>query len=82
METINRNILTSITTIVAVLTLIGVGLSDIFTFNIAILIGLIAGSISSIIAPRVWILLERKSMDRPEDEDDEVSEMKIKGVNC
>ena len=38
METINRNILTSITTIVAVLTLIGVGLSDIFTFNIAILI--------------------------------------------
>lgn len=83
METINRNIWTSITTIVAVLTLIGVGLSDIFTFNIAILIGLIAGSISSlIIAPRVWMLLERKSMDRPEDEDDEVSEMKIKGVNC
>lgn len=82
-ETISRNIWTSITTIIAVIALICVGLSDIFTFNIAILIGLIAGGISSlIIAPRVWMLLERKSMDRPEEDDDEVSEMKIKGVNC
>ena len=82
METINRNILTSITTIVAVLTLLCVGLNDILTFNIAILIGLIAGTISSLlIAPRVWMLLERRSMDRPEEEDDEPIEMKVKGVN-
>lgn len=82
-QTINRNVWTSVTTIVAVVTLICVGLSDILTFNIAILVGLIAGAISSlIIAPRIWMLFERRSMDNPDEDDDEVSEMKIKGVNC
>lgn len=81
-ETITRNVWTSITTIVAIITLIGMGLNDILTFNIAILVGLIAGTISSLlIAPRVWMLLERRSMDRPEEEDDEPTEMKVKGVN-
>ena len=28
-----------------------------------------------------WMLLERRSMDRPEEEDDEPTEMKVKGVN-
>lgn len=82
-ESISRNILTSITTIICVVVLLCVGLNDIFTFNIAILIGLIAGTISSlIIGPRIWINLEKRSMDKPEDEDDEVSELKVKGVNC
>ena len=83
-QTINRNIWTSITTIVSVLTLIFIGLSDIFTFNIAVLIGLIAGTISSLlIGPRIWIFLERRSMLRPDDDDDEdeVQELKIKGIN-
>lgn len=81
-ETITRNVWTSITTIAAIVTLLCVGLNDILTFNIAILVGLIAGTISSLlIAPRVWMLLERKSMDRPEEEDDEPIEMKVKGVN-
>lgn len=81
-ETITRNLWTSITTIAAIVTLLCVGLNDILTFNIAILIGLIAGTISSLlIAPRVWMLLERRSMDRPEEEDDEPTEMKVKGVN-
>lgn len=81
-ETITRNVWTSITTIAAIVTLLCVGLNDILTFNIAILIGLIAGTISSLlIAPRVWMLLERRSMDRPEEEDDEPTEMKVKGVN-
>lgn len=81
-ETITRNVWTSITTIAAIVTLLCVGLNDILTFNIAILIGLIAGTISSLlIAPRVWMLLERRSMDRPEEEDDEPIEMKVKGVN-
>ena len=81
-ETITRNVWTSITTIAAIITLLCVGLNDILTFNIAILIGLIAGTISSLlIAPRVWMLLERRSMDRPEEEDDEPTEMKVKGVN-
>ena len=41
-----------------------------------------AGTISSLlIGPRVWMMLERRSMDRPEEEDDEPIEMKVKGVN-
>lgn len=81
-ETITRNVWTSITTIAAIVTLLCVGLNDILTFNIAILVGLIAGTISSLlIAPRVWMLLEKRSMDRPEEEDDEPIEMKVKGVN-
>lgn len=81
-ETITRNVWTSITTLAAIVTLLCVGLNDILTFNIAILVGLIAGTISSLlIAPRVWMLLERRSMDRPEEEDDEPIEMKVKGVN-
>ena len=81
-ETISRNVWTSITTIVAVVTLISVGLNDILTFNIAILIGLIAGSFSSLlIGPRVWMILEKRSIDKPEEEDIEPHELKIKGIN-
>ena len=81
-ETITRNVWTSITTVTAIITLLCVGLNDILTFNIAILVGLIAGTISSLlIAPKVWRLLERRSMDRPEEEDDEPTEMKVKGAN-
>ena len=82
-ETVNRNIWTSITTIVAIVTLLCVGLNDILTFNVAILIGLIAGTISSLlIGPRVWMALEKKSMERPEEEDDnEPEELKVKGIN-
>ncbi len=81
-QTINRNIWTSITTIVAVVVLICVGLNDILTFNLVILIGLIAGSISSLlIGPRVWMILEKRSEEKPDDDDDEVEELKIKGIN-
>lgn len=81
-ETMSRNVWTSITTIVAVITLICVGLNDILTFNIAILIGLIAGSFSSLlIGPRVWMILEKRSIDKPEEDDDEPHELKIKGIN-
>ena len=82
-QTINRNIWTSITTIVSVVTLICVGLNDIITFDIAILIGLIAGTISSLlIGPRIWMVLEKRSIDKPEsDDDDELQELKVKGIN-
>ncbi len=83
-QTIVRNIYTSVTTIIASLTLLFVGLNDIFTFNISILVGLVAGSISSLlIGPKVWLLLEKRSINRPSDEDEEkeVEEMKVKGIN-
>ena len=83
-DTISRNVLTSITTIIAVVTLIAVGLNDIFTFNIAILIGLIAGAISSLlIGPTLLMYLEKRSMNKPEeDEDDDgPEELKINSRN-
>ena len=83
-ETINRNIWTSLTAIIAVAMLLIVGLNDLLTFNISILIGLISGSISSLLmGPTVWLLLEKRRMNLPEDDDDddEVQELKVKGVN-
>lgn len=81
-NTFNRNILTSITTIIAVVTLICVGLNDIYTFNISVLIGLIAGTISSLlIGPRLWIRFEKRTMHKKDDDDEEEEELKIKGIN-
>ena len=82
-ETVSRNVWTSVTTISAVVILLCVGLNDIYTFNVSILIGLVAGSISSLlIGPRVWMAFEKRSQNRPDDEDeDEVEELKIKGIN-
>ena len=81
-ETISRNVWTSITTISAVVVLLSVGLNDIYTFNVSILIGLVAGSISSLlIGPRVWMALEKRSQNIPDDDEDEVEELKIKGIN-
>lgn len=82
-QTVNRNIWTSITTIVSVLTLIVIGLNDIFTFNIAVLIGFLAGTISSLlIGPRIWMVFENRTMSKPQDDDeDEVRELTIKGIN-
>ena len=47
------------------------------------MIGLCAGTVSSLlIGPRIWMALEKKSMDKPdEDDDDEIEELKIKGIN-
>ena len=81
-ETISRNIYTTITTLIAVISLIAVGLNDILTFNLAILVGLIAGAVSSLlIGPNLLIYLEKRSMNKPEEDDDEVEELKIKGIN-
>ena len=81
-ETISRNVWTSITTIVAIICLMAVKLNDILTFNIAVLIGLVAGSFSSLlIGPKVWTILEKRSIDHPDEDDDEVEELKIKGIN-
>lgn len=83
-EVIIRNILTTITTISAVLSLIILGVNEIFTFNIAILVGLIAGAFSSIFfAPNLWLYLESKTIGKIKNHKilDEVDEMSIKGIN-
>ena len=86
-ETFTRTIYTSITTLLPVIALIVLGSSEILTFNIAMLIGLIAGTYSSIyIATIMFTVLESKSLGKPEKKKivytDDINEKKIKGINC
>ena len=60
-QTIGRSIITSITTMLPVIMMILFGSYEIFNFNIALFIGLISGTYSSIfIASQVWYDLEKK----------------------
>ena len=66
-ETFTRSIYTSITTLIPVVALIVLGSKEIFTFNTAMLIGLIAGTYSSLlIAPALFmdIVLENHKKRR------------------
>ena len=61
---------------------------SLFFFNIALLVGFIAGVYSSIyISNQLWLILEDRKIKKPikpkkKDDDDEIEELKIKGVNC
>lgn len=81
-----RSLLTTFTTLLPVLSLIIFGSNEIFAFNLAILIGLIAGLFSSIfVSNSIWLFLEKQSLKRPEREKKETNEeeeVQIKGINC
>ena len=81
-----RSILTTITTIFPVVCLIMWGATEIFNFNVALLVGFIAGVYSSIyISNQLWLFLEIKRVQKPQKEkkdDDEINEIQVKGVNC
>ena len=81
-----RTILTTITTIVPVICLIIFGSSEIYGFNIALLVGFIFGVFSSIfISNQLWLILEERRITHPKKEKkdiDEIDEIKIKGINC
>lgn len=89
-ETITRSIITSLTTLIPVISLLILGSHEIVNFNYALLIGLIAGTYSSIfIATRLWLSLEKKHVGKEEkkkwyevDDKDELEELKVKGINC
>ena len=86
-EIFTRTIYTSVTTLVPVIALIFLGSSEILTFNLAMLFGLIAGTYSSIyIATALFAVLESKNITKPEKKKiiytDEIEEKKIKGINC
>ena len=85
-RTLSRTILTTITTIIPVIILLVLGSHEIINFNIALLIGFIAGTYSSIfISNMLWLWLEKKRISKPQkvdDDDDEIQELKIKGINC
>ena len=86
-ETFTRTIYTTITTLLPVLVLVILGSSGILTFNIAMLVGLVAGTYSSIyIAVIFFLWLEKKSLGKKKKEKkvykDDFEEKKIKGINC
>lgn len=80
-----RTILTTVTTIIPVICLLIMGAKEIVNFNIALLVGFVFGTISSIfISNYLWKVLEYKRITKPkkEDKDDEITEYKVKGINC
>ncbi len=86
-ETFGRTVNTTITTLIPVITLIILGSSEILSFNLAMLIGLIAGTYSTIfIATALFLVLEKKNLGKPKKVKrvytDEFEEKKIKGINC
>ncbi|MBR3211253.1 MAG: protein translocase subunit SecD [Bacilli bacterium] len=86
-ETFTRTIYTTVTTLLPVVILMVLGSSGIFTFNVAMLIGLIAGTYSSIfIATVFFLIIEKKNLGKPKKAKkvykDELEEKKIKGINC
>ncbi len=83
-ETLSRNIQTSLSTLVSVIVLLLLGINEIFTFNVAILIGLIAGAFSTLfMAPRIWLYLEIKDFRNPRKtvETKELEEKSVRGIN-
>lgn len=81
-----RSMLTTLTTLFPVICLLVLGAKEIANFNIALLVGFIAGVYSSIyISNQIWLMLEIRSIKKPKKEkkdDDEINELEIKGVNC
>lgn len=85
-ETAFRSLITTITTMLPVISLIIFGSKEIINFNIAMLIGLISGTLTSLfLAPTIWLLFTKKEIKNPNKkkwyEDDEVEEKMIKGIN-
>lgn len=82
-----RNILTSITTLTAIITLLLLSTTGVKEFNITVLIGLTAGTFSSLLlALYIWLKLELYRLKHPkvkkdDDDDDENYEKLIKGIN-
>ena len=86
-ETFSRTLFTSVTTLIPVIALTFLGSREIFTFNMAMLIGLVAGTYSSIfISMTTFMGLEKKNIGKPKKKKkiytDEFEEKKIKGINC
>ncbi len=86
-ETFTRTIYTTVTTLLPVVILMILGSSGIFTFNVAMLIGLLAGTYSSIfIATVFFLIIEKKNLGKPKkakvEYKDDLEEKKIKGINC
>ena len=88
-QTVTRCIITTITTLLPVVSLIFIGSHEIINFNIALLIGLLVGTFSSLfISSQIWMTIEKKNIGKDPnkhwyDEDKkEKEELQVKGINC
>ena len=86
-NTILRSIFSSITTILPIIALLIMGSNAIFIFNIAMFVGLIAGTLSSIyISPYVWYLIRSKHKEKAKKvkttKKEELDEYTVKGINA
>ncbi len=88
-QTIKRCMITTLTTLFPVLSLIFLGSYEIFNFNIALLIGLLVGTFSSLfISGQIWIMFEKRQIGKNpnkhwyDDNKKEKEELQIKGINC
>ena len=89
-QTFVRCIVTTITTLLPIISLIFLGSHEIINFNIALLMGLVCGTFSSLfISSQVWMLLEKRKIGKDPNKhwyDDnkkkEKEELQIKGINC
>jgi len=85
--TVQRSLYNTITTLIPIVFLIGLGSQAIFNFNFAMLVGLIAGAYSSIfIAAQFWywVRINRKPRVvkvKPKKKSNEPEEMVILGIN-
>ena len=88
-QTIMRCIITTITTLLPVVSLIFLGSYEIINFNIALLIGLLVGTFSSLfISSQIWMSIEKKSIGKDpnkhwyDETKKEKEELQVKGINC
>ena len=83
-DTMSRSIYTSLTTLLPVLALLIMGSREILTFNVAMIVGLIAGTYSSLLLAGwlyVFFASKRKNNNKKKKIVKEVSEKTIKGIN-
>ena len=88
-QTLRRCIITTITTLIPVISLIVLGSHEIINFNIALLIGLIVGTFSSLfISSQIWMIIEKRNIGKDpnkhwyDDNKKEKEELQVKGINC
>ncbi len=85
-ENLTRTIYTSFTTLLPVLCLIIFGTFEIINFNIALLIGILVGTYSSLfLSCQIWYLIEKNKLGKHQVAKkvifDELDEVEIKGIN-